>query len=81
MGLAPGDVRFFTPDEVETTKALAGISTHEGDVLKVLELARAAGYTVPRLRIMGIEPATLERRRGPVADPRGPDGRLRGSGD
>jgi hydrogenase maturation protease len=60
MGLQPGDVRFFAPDEVETNKALAGISTHEDDLMKVLELARAAGCTVPRLRIMGIEPEKVD---------------------
>src|SRR5512136_2092709 len=60
MGLPPGEVRFFSPDEAATRKELAGFSTHEGDVLRVLELARAVGYTVPRLRIMGIEPATTD---------------------
>ena len=60
MGLPPGEVRFFAPEDVETRKVLAGVSTHEDDLMKVLELARLAGYTVPRLRIMGIEPGTVE---------------------
>jgi hydrogenase maturation protease len=60
MGLAPGEVRCFAPEQVETTKALPGLSTHEGDVLKVIELARAVGYVVPTLRLMGIEPETTE---------------------
>ena len=60
MGLAPGEMRFFGPEQVETRKTLAGISTHEGDVLKVVELARAVGYVVPPLRLMGIEPATIQ---------------------
>jgi hydrogenase maturation protease len=58
MGLQPGETRFFSPDDVETRKAAAGFSTHEGDILGVIELARAVGYPVPRLAIMGIEPAT-----------------------
>ena len=59
LGLAPGDFRFFSPDEVETQKELTGLSTHEGDVLKVLQLAREAGYPIPPLAIMGIEPSEM----------------------
>ncbi len=59
LGLAPGDYRFFSPDEVETQKELAGLSTHEGDALKVLELARSAGYPIPPFAIMGIEPQDM----------------------
>jgi hydrogenase maturation protease len=56
LGLAPGDYRIFTPDEVETRKELSGLSTHEGDVIHVVELAREAGYPIPPLAVMGIEP-------------------------
>lgn len=56
LGLAPGDYRIFTPDEVETRKELGGLTTHEGDVMRVVELARAAGYPIPPLAVMGIEP-------------------------
>jgi hydrogenase maturation protease len=59
MGLAAGEVRVFAPADVETRKEMAGFSTHEGDVLKVLALARAMNYPVPRILIMGIEPADL----------------------
>ena len=60
LGLPPGDYRFFSPDEVETQKELSGLTTHEGDVLKVLELARDAGYAIPPVAIMGIEPYDME---------------------
>ena len=60
LGLPPGDYRFFSPDEVETQKELSGLTTHEGDVLKVLELARDAGYPIPPVAIMGIEPHDME---------------------
>jgi hydrogenase maturation protease len=60
MGLAPGDVRFFSPGDVHTRKTLPGISTHEGDILKVLELARAVGYQLPPVDVMGIEPESIE---------------------
>ena len=56
LGLAPGEFLFFSPDEVETRKELTGLTTHEGDVIKVLAMAREAGYPIPRLAIMGIEP-------------------------
>jgi hydrogenase maturation protease len=59
VGLAPGDFRFFSPHEVETQKELTGLTTHEGDVLKVLELAREAGYSMPPFAIMGIEPCEM----------------------
>jgi len=59
LGLAPGDFRFFSPDEVETQKELSGLTTHEGDALKVVELARGAGYPIPPLAVMGIEPCEM----------------------
>jgi hydrogenase maturation protease len=60
LDLEPGEYRFFSPDEVETRKELAGLSTHEGDFLKVLDLAASAGYPIPPLAIMGIEPGNME---------------------
>jgi hydrogenase maturation protease len=59
IGLAPGDFRIFTPDEVETRKELSGLTTHEGDVLRVLETAKEAGFPVPPTAIMGIEPCEM----------------------
>jgi hydrogenase maturation protease len=59
LDLAPGDYRFFSPGEVETQKQLAGLSTHEGDALTVLEMARSAGYPIPPFAIMGIEPQDM----------------------
>ncbi len=56
MGMVPGEARFFTPEEVESRKQPGHLSTHEGDVLRVLELARAMGYPAPPIVIMGIEP-------------------------
>ncbi|HOT24175.1 MAG TPA: hydrogenase maturation protease [Thermoleophilia bacterium] len=59
LGLEPGEFRIFSPDEAETQKELAGFSTHEGDPLKVVELARAMGCTVPAFAFMGIEPGRV----------------------
>jgi hydrogenase maturation protease len=59
LGLSPGEYLIFGADEVETQKELSGLTTHEGDVLKVLELARDAGFSIPPVAIMGIEPYEL----------------------
>ena len=60
LGLAAGDYRIFAPEEAETQKELSGLTTHEGDVLRVLELARQAGLSIPPVAIMGIEPCDME---------------------
>ncbi|NTU70861.1 MAG: hydrogenase maturation protease [Coriobacteriia bacterium] len=60
MGIEPGEYAFFTPDQVASVKGSAGFSTHEGDLLKVLEFAAAAATSpLPPVTIMGIEPAEL----------------------
>jgi hydrogenase maturation protease len=59
LGLEPGEYRFFNAGDVGTRKQLAGISTHEGDVLKVLEFAGSLGKHVPPVAFLGIEPAKL----------------------
>ncbi len=59
MGLAPGEFRLFLPEDVETRKTGGGLTTHEGDILKVLELARRLGYAIPPITILGIQPQSL----------------------
>ncbi len=60
MGALPGEWRIFSPEEVRSLKRVAHASTHDGDLLQILELARATGYSIPPLRIMGIEPDSIE---------------------
>ena len=60
MGLAPGEFRCFRPQEVESDKALGGLTTHESDVLRVVELARQVGQYLPPLLFFGIEPALVQ---------------------
>lgn len=64
MGRAPGEFAFFSPDDVRTGKRLAGMSTHEGDVLGVLELAAKVGGSLPEVTFMGIEPADIRNEIG-----------------
>ena len=59
MGLAPGEHRIFSPDEVTTAKEVGGFSIHGGDVMNVIAMARTLGYHVPRMRILGIEPCSM----------------------
>jgi hydrogenase maturation protease len=56
MGLAPGEWRFFSAADVETRKELSGLSSHEGDLMKVLAFAAELGRPLPPITIMGIEP-------------------------
>lgn len=59
MGLEPGEHAFFTPDQVDSRKRLAGVSTHEGDVMKALELAASLGRPLPAVTFLGIEPGDV----------------------
>lgn len=59
MGLEPGEFTFFSPDDARSVKGNHGLSTHEGDLLKVLEFAAAVRGELPPVTIMGIEPAEV----------------------
>ena len=59
MGLEPGEYRLFRPEDVETEKITSGMTTHEGDILRVLELAASLGYPIPPVTILGIQPGSL----------------------
>ncbi len=60
MGLAPGEFRIFTPDEVKSVKETERISTHEGDVMKVLDMGKKLGIEIPEVKIMAIEPESMD---------------------
>ena len=64
MGSAPGEFAFFTPDDVTSRKHTAGFSTHEGDLLKVLEFAESLGEPLAPITILGIEPAETKMEPG-----------------
>ena len=59
LGLPAGQWRVFAPEHAESHKTLTGITTHEGDILKVLEFARDLGYPIPKVRILGIQPERM----------------------
>ena len=62
MGQEPGALRRFSPEEVRTAKPLSGQSLHEGDVLRVLELAETMGDPPGETVFFGIQPASIEPR-------------------
>ena len=58
--LRPGEFIWFTPDLVVSTKELTNITSHEGDIIKVLKLALETGYHLPPIEIMGIQPESIK---------------------
>jgi hydrogenase maturation protease len=64
MGLSAGEYRFFSPQAVSSTKKVVALSTHEGDLLSILRLAQELSYTIPVLKIMGIEPLLIKNEFG-----------------
>jgi hydrogenase maturation protease len=56
MGLAASSHRLFSPDEATSHKKTSGLSTHENDILELIDYGRAAGCPIPRIRILAIEP-------------------------
>jgi hydrogenase maturation protease len=64
MGLAVGEFALFTPDQVETHKGVGSFSSHEGDLMKVLEFASALGESLAPVTILGIEPAVVSAEPG-----------------
>ncbi len=53
-GGEPGDFVFFSPEEVNSLKGMG--SSHESDLLDILELSRELGESPEEVVIMGIEP-------------------------
>jgi hydrogenase maturation protease len=58
-GREPGEFFLFHPGDVASHKDLGNVSTHEGDILKVIEFARQLKYPIPPITIMGIEPLNV----------------------
>lgn len=60
MGKTPGEWTCFSPDDVESRKRLDRLTTHEGDLLQIVEMARQLGCPIPPITILGIEPGRIE---------------------
>ena len=59
MNTAPGTIKKFSPDDVDSVKNLLHHSLHEADLLKIIDLAKQLGQCPSDLVIFGIEPQTL----------------------
>jgi hydrogenase maturation protease len=59
-GKKPGEYFFFKPEDVESKKHLSAMTTHEGDILKVIELGHRLGLPIPPIEVMGIEPESMK---------------------
>ena len=59
MAEFPGTIRRFSPADVVSHKILSGMSLHEGDLLKVLELGQSIGEYAKEVIVFGIQPAQI----------------------
>lgn len=60
MDKKPGEFLIFDYDDVETKKEVGKISTHEGDIIKLVELGKQIDSPIPKIRILAIQPDSLE---------------------
>ena len=59
MGLKPGEFKIFSYHDIETQKITGNLSSHEGDLVRVIHLAGQMKYDIPPLYLMGIEPESI----------------------
>lgn len=60
VGLQPGEFMIFDINDATTQKQAGGISTHEGDIMKIVEMGKELGYKLPLIKVMAIQPEKLE---------------------
>lgn len=62
MGLAPGEFRRFTADQVTLTGSAQRLSLHRSGVTDALALAQALNLKLPEIVFFGVQPASVEWR-------------------
>lgn len=60
MGKPPGEYEIISPDNISSVKMLENISTHEGDILTLIELGKKLEYPIPEIKILAIQPENME---------------------
>ncbi len=60
MGVAPGEYRRFTPQEVTLTGSRDRFSLHRSGVADALALARELKMQLPEIIFFGVQPASVE---------------------
>ncbi len=56
MGIAPGGIRRFTPEQARSVKRPAYESLHEADILQIIDISRELDQCPGEIVIFGIEP-------------------------
>ena len=64
MGLEPGRVAVFSPDEVSLRIRWDHLSLHGFGLAETFAMAETVGSMPPRLRVVGVEPETIAIDRG-----------------
>ena len=64
MGLKPGELRTFSPEDVISIKGERKFSLHEADVFEMIMLARQLGHCPAKITICAIQPRTIRLTRG-----------------
>jgi len=59
MGLEPGALRVFTPDEVRSLKKGSPLSLHSSDILGVVELGAALDRPLAEITVIAVQPELL----------------------
>jgi len=59
MQTAPGTIRRFSPQQVESIKTLTHYSCHEVDILQIVGICRQLGQSPNEIVFFGIEPQTV----------------------
>lgn len=60
VDLDPGEFVVFDVEDVDSKKLVGTISTHEGDILKIVQLARSLGYHIPPVKVLAIQPSSMD---------------------
>jgi hydrogenase maturation protease len=68
MGLAPGESRIFSPDDVVSFKETRAYSLHDWDLMRSIEISRQLGEAPTRILILAVQPACLDMREGMSPD-------------
>jgi len=64
MGLAPGECRVFSPEEVVSLKETRAYSLHDWDLMRSIEISRNLGEAPDRILILAVQPSSLDMREG-----------------
>jgi len=60
MGQEPGAVMVFSPDQIQTQRKCQPISTHEGDILNLINLGKMLHLPIPKIKIVAVEPEQID---------------------